>query len=104
MDSYLQRLQQTLADAIRGMTLDELTRHAEGKWSVAEELEHLYLTYTGTAKVFERCLEVGRPMATRPSLKQRAMVAVVVESASTNSRAVPSASSSPSLTCNRNQG
>ena len=79
MDSYLQRLQQTLADTIRGMTLEELTRHAEGKWSVAEELEHLYLTYTGTAKVFERCLEAGRPMATTPSLKQRAMVAVAVE-------------------------
>lgn len=79
MDSYLQRLQQTLADAIRGMTLEDLTRHAEGKWSTAEELEHLYLTYSGTVKVFQRCLDAGKPLATSSSLKQRAMVVMLVE-------------------------
>ena len=63
MDSYLERLQQAIASATRGMTSDELTRHAEGKWCVAEILEHLYLTYTGTQKAFERCLKAGKPLA-----------------------------------------
>jgi hypothetical protein len=79
MDSYLERLQHTLAEAIRGMTLEDLTRHAEGKWSAAEELEHLYLSYHGTVKVFQRCLDAGKPLATKSSLKQRAMVVMLVE-------------------------
>ena len=40
-------------------------------------LEHLYLTYTGTAKGFERCLEEGKPLASSPTMKQRFRTAVV---------------------------
>jgi hypothetical protein len=60
------------------MTMEELTSHAEGKWSVSEVLEHLYLTYTGTVKGFERCLQAGRPLASAPRLKERVRAAVVV--------------------------
>ena len=46
MDLYLERLQQAIATATRGMTSEELTRHPEGhpegRWSAAEVLEHLY--------------------------------------------------------------
>ncbi len=75
MDSYLERLQQAIASATRGMTSDELTRHAEGKWCTAEILEHLYLTYAGTQKAFERCLKAGKPLAGVPTFKQRVAVA-----------------------------
>ncbi len=51
MDFYLQRLQEALTTATRGMTIEDLTRHPEGKWNTAEVLEHLYLTYTCTVKV-----------------------------------------------------
>jgi hypothetical protein len=78
MDLHLQQLQEVIASATRGMTAEELTRHPEGKWSVAEVLEHLYLTYTGTVKGFERCLQAGRPLASSPTLKQRISAAVVV--------------------------
>ena len=57
MDSYLERLRQAIASATSGMSSEELTRQPEGKWSAAEVLEHLYLTYTGTQKAFERCLQ-----------------------------------------------
>jgi hypothetical protein len=60
------------------MTAAELLRHPEGKWSVAEILEHLYLTYTGTTKGFQRCLEAGKPLATAPTWKQRLAVGVTV--------------------------
>ena len=69
MDSYLQRLQQAIESATRGMTIEDLTRHPEGKWSAAEILEHLFLTYTGTIKGFERCLAAGKPLARSPRLK-----------------------------------
>lgn len=77
MDSYLQRLHEAITSATRGRTMEELTRHAEGKWSAAEVLEHLYLTYTGTVKGFERCLQEGKPLASAPTMKQRLQIAVV---------------------------
>ena len=79
MDSYLERLQQAVASATRGMTADELTRHAEGKWCAAEILEHLYLTYTGTQKAFERCLKAGKPLAGVPTFKQRVAATAVTD-------------------------
>jgi hypothetical protein len=71
MDAYLQRLQQAIASATRDMSAEDLLRHPEGKWSTAEILEHLYLTYTGTTKAFERCLQAGEPQARTPMLKDR---------------------------------
>jgi hypothetical protein len=59
------------------MTVEDLRRHPEGKWSTAEVLEHLYLTYTGTTKGFERVLHEGKPMARTPMLKDRMKAFVV---------------------------
>lgn len=77
MDAYLQRLQEAIASATRGMSAEDLRRHPEGKWSALEVLEHLYLTYTGTTKAFERCLQAGKPLARRPLLKDRLRTFVV---------------------------
>src|SRR6266403_3882663 len=78
MDSCLERLLNAITSATRGMTVEELTRHPEGKWSSAEILEHLYLTYTGTIKGFERCLEAGKPLARVPTWNDRFRTFVVV--------------------------
>jgi hypothetical protein len=77
MDAYLQRLQAVIAAATLGMSIEDLRRHPEGKWSTAEVLEHLYLTYTGTVKGFERCLHEGKPLARTPMLKDRMRAFVV---------------------------
>lgn len=79
MDAYLRRLQDGIASATRGMTVEELTRHPEGKWSTAEVLEHLYLTYTGTIKGFERVEREGKPLGRTPTLRDRARTIVVTE-------------------------
>jgi hypothetical protein len=78
MDFYLQRLQDAIVSATDGLSAEALTRHPEGKWSTAEILEHLYLTYTGTIKGFERCLEAEKPLARSPSLNDRWRTWVVV--------------------------
>jgi len=78
MNFYLDRLQEALTSATRGMTWEDLERHPEGKWSAAQVLEHLYLTYTGTVKGFTRCLETGRPLVTPPTLRHRITTLVVV--------------------------
>jgi hypothetical protein len=54
MRSYLDELSKALQDATTGMSDDDLLRAPQGKWCAAEILEHLRLTYTGTAKMLER--------------------------------------------------
>lgn len=78
MDPTLERLQAAIVSSTRNMTTAELTHHPEGKWSAAEILEHLYLTYTGTVKAFQRCLEAGQPKISPSTLKQRIALAVTV--------------------------
>jgi DinB superfamily len=77
MHSYLQRVQQAIEDAVRGLSLEQLAWHREGKWSAAAILEHLSLTYSGTAKGLQRGLDAGRPNITPPSAAQRAARFVV---------------------------
>ena len=77
MDSDLRRVRDAIASAIQGMSVEELSRHPEGKWSIAEILEHLHLTYTGTIKGFERLLREGKPLARRASMQERVRAAVV---------------------------
>jgi DinB superfamily len=79
MDSYLERLRHAVASATNGISSEDLTRRPAGKWSVAEVLEHLYLSYTQTEKAFGRCLKAGKPLAGIPTLKQRVATAAVTE-------------------------
>jgi len=79
MDSYLERLQHAIGSAIRDMTGEDLKRSPQGKWCAAEILEHLYLTYTGTIKGFERCLQAGKPLGNRCTFRQRVAIALVTE-------------------------
>ena len=80
MDFYLQRLQNAISSTTAGMNAETLTRRpGADKWSIAEILEHLYLTYTGTIKGFEKCLQAGKPLARVPSLQDRMRTTVVVK-------------------------
>ncbi len=69
MDFCLQRLQDDIAAMTQGMSAEMLAqRPSSGKWSAAEILEHLYLTYTGTIRGLEKCLAAGKPLARTPTL------------------------------------
>lgn len=78
MDALLKTLKQVLESTVEGMSREELTWHSPGKWSAAEVLEHLYLSYTGTIKGFERVIQARKPVATQTSLRQRWRTQVVV--------------------------
>lgn len=69
---HLDRCLAVILDATSGVTPEAGSRRAGDRWSVAEVVEHLQRTYSGTAKGFERCLEKGTPLATGASLKQTA--------------------------------
>lgn len=78
MDFYLQRLQDAISSTTEALSAEELTRHPEGKWCTAEILEHLYLSYTGTIKGFERCIQAGQPMARSPQFMDHMRKFVVI--------------------------
>ena len=78
MGSRLQQLKEALGSAVEGMSSERLRWHPEGKWCAAEVLEHLYLTYTGTIKGFEKVMTNGKPLAARASMKNRVQTFVVV--------------------------
>jgi hypothetical protein len=71
MHRKMAQLQDVLSHAIRGMTAEETTLHPEGKWSAAQILEHLNLTYLATIKNLERCLAAGKSGATGDRWKKR---------------------------------
>lgn len=78
MDPHLKRLQEEIAKLV-GVSPEQFTRPARGKWCVAEILEHLYLTYTGTIKGFERLAERGTRVITAATWKQQLGQFVVVQ-------------------------
>src|SRR5262245_41148118 len=92
MDAQLDALRQSLESTVAGMSGEQLSWHLPGKWSAGELLEHLYLTYVGTAKGFGKVMARGVPLATRPSLKQRALTFVVV-----NVRYIPPGLEAPAM-------
>jgi len=71
MDSTLQRVQEAIEAATGGMSAQQLVQHPEGKWSAAGILEHLSITFGGTARLMRKCLEGGKPLASAPTLKHR---------------------------------
>jgi hypothetical protein len=79
VDPRLQKLQKEVESEIATLSGEQLNAHPPGKWCAAEVLEHLYLTYTGTIKGFERVVEAGKPTTTAiPTWAQRARTLVVV--------------------------
>jgi hypothetical protein len=78
LDQQLQKLRDEIGNAVSGLSAEQLAWHPQGKWCLAEILEHLYLTYRGTLKASERCLEKGRPLARSPNLKDWLRTTVVV--------------------------
>lgn len=78
MESRLEKLKKALESAVEGRSSEQLRWHPPGKWCAAEVLEHLYLTYTGTIKGFEKVMQAGKPLATRGSMRHRMRTFVVV--------------------------
>jgi hypothetical protein len=78
MASLLGKLKDDLESAVQGMSSAQLSWRPPGKWCAAEVLEHLYLTYTGTIRGFEKVMTSGKPLATRASLRHRVLTFVVV--------------------------
>lgn len=71
MDPLLDKLQREIASVIAAVPAERISWHPPGKWCIAEVLEHLYLTYTGTIKGLERMTAAGNPRTTTATWAQR---------------------------------
>jgi len=78
MSPELERLRKEVAAAAAGLTEGQMSWHPPGKWCAAEVLEHLYLTYTGTIKGFERAQAAGKPVVTPATWRQLVGKLIVV--------------------------
>lgn len=71
MNSNLAQLHSILENALSSFAPAQLTRHPAGKWSPAEILEHLNLSYSGTIKGLERCLQANATSASPDRRRMR---------------------------------
>lgn len=78
MPSELERLRLELEGALAGIDDGALTKAPAGKWSGAQILEHLFLSYKNTNRGLAMCLEKGGAMCkAAPTLKERAATLLV---------------------------
>ena len=90
MHRCLESVQREIDQAVAGMDPHQLAWRREGKWSAAAILEHLSLTYSGTAKNLQRSLAAGYPRGAAPTLRQRLITFAV-----TGLRFMPSGRQAP---------
>ena len=79
MASDLDRLQRELKDAIAGLPENSMAQATSEKWTPAQILEHLFLTYSNTNRGLQKCLDKGAPLATSATLKQRIGTVLVIK-------------------------
>ena len=78
MDSYLERLHRELEETMTVASPERMDGGPAGKWTSAQILEHLFLTYHNTNKGLAKCLEKGMPLGTRATLQHRVGTLLVV--------------------------
>lgn len=71
MHPITEQIHSAIVQATEGLSDEQLGRHPEGKWDSASILEHLALTYGSTARVMDKCLREGRPLATSATMRHR---------------------------------
>jgi hypothetical protein len=71
MHPDLLRSQALIAAATAGVDDARAAARTDGRWSIAEIVEHLDRTFTGTSKGLERCLQAGAPRVSADTVPTR---------------------------------
>jgi len=80
MDFWLKRALEEIDRSTEGLTPEQMSwRPGEGKWSIAEVLEHLSMTYSTTILALNKRQESGQSAAGPGSLKQWFFSRVVLD-------------------------
>ena len=78
----LDQIRELLATPLAGCSADQLARHPAGDpscWSGQQVIEHLIATWRMTIAGIEDRIRKGRPLKTRPTLRQRALQLLICE-------------------------
>ena len=79
MDRYLTLAQEAIDRTAGGLTTAALASPVDGKWSIAQILEHLTLAFTANAAAMEKALASGTLRARTPTVPQRLARVIVLE-------------------------
>lgn len=79
MNPYLRSAREGIDAAVGALPLDVIARPENGRWSIAEILEHLTLAFTANTASLEKTLSTGELRARTPRLKQRLARILVVD-------------------------
>jgi len=79
MDNYLENAKASIEAAAGHLSVERIARQIPGKWSIAEILEHLTLTFNLNASTLERAISSGETKAGRAALVKTLSRIVVVE-------------------------
>lgn len=77
MDAHIEHARREIESATLGLTPEMLTRTPAGKWSSAQVLEHLLITYRSTTGVFER-LKSSTSLPPMPHLTMTQRVGILL--------------------------
>jgi len=78
MHATTKQIRDAISSSTDRLSEDQMRLHPEGKWDSAAILEHLALTYGTTARVMQKCLREGKPLATSATLWHRAARVLVL--------------------------
>lgn len=67
MNLYLERASEEIHAATGHLTVEGMARRIPGKWSIAEILEHLTLTFALNVRSLEKALAAGETKSARPT-------------------------------------
>ena len=79
MDAYLRAAREAIDAAVGSLDPGIIARPIDGRWSIAEILEHLTLAFRGNAAALEKALVSGELRVRRASLTQRFFARVVID-------------------------
>lgn len=91
----LDEIRELLSAPLAGCSAEQVVRHPGGdpsRWSAQQVVEHLIATWRMTITGIEDRLQKGRPLRTRPTLRQRALQMLIC-----NLGYFPKGSSAPEL-------
>lgn len=71
MTPYLKAAHDAIADETAGLDAAAIAQPVPGRWSIAEILEHLTLSFTRNAEAMQKALASGELRARKPRLRQR---------------------------------
>jgi hypothetical protein len=79
MHPRLQAARASIDRTVDGLTVEEIARPLDGRWSISQILEHLTLAFTLSAAAFEKPLASGELRFKPPGIRSTAIRILVVD-------------------------